>query len=177
MSQPRSPFALWASVLIRLAGSIGRLIRNLSPPRRPAPIDRLLERPAKYEDDEDENNADHHNLPLRNRASRTHARCHPDAGGCCEPLHVTAFLASDNHARAQKTDAGHNALNHAAGVGAGYRMDRQHGHGRAETQNTERAHARRLAMQIAVEPEHDSNQSRSTKPKRNVEGVHNREKF
>jgi hypothetical protein len=32
-------------------------------------------------------------------------------------------------------------------------------------------------MQIAVEPEHDSNQSRSTKPKRNVERVHNREKF
>jgi hypothetical protein len=43
-----------------------------------------------------------------------------------------AFLASDNHAGAQKTDAGHDALNHAARVGAGYRMDRQNGQGRAD---------------------------------------------
>jgi hypothetical protein len=94
-----------------------------------------------------------------------------------EPLHVMAFLASDNNARAKKTNAGHDALDYAAGIGAGYRMDRQHGHGRAETQNTERAHAGRLAMQIAVEPEHNSNQRRRTKPKRNVERVHSRRCF
>ena len=164
-------------MLTRLAGSIGRLIRNLSRPRRPAPIDRLLERPAKYKDDEDENNADHHNLPLRNRASRTHARCHPDAGGCCEPLHVMAFLASDNHACTQKTDASHDALNHAAGVGGGYRMDRQNCQGRAETQDAEGAYASLLSVQIAVKPEHDSNQGCSTEPKRNVKSVHNRKNF
>jgi hypothetical protein len=85
-----------------------------------------------------------------------------------------AFLASDNHACTQKTDASHDALNHAAGVGGGYRMDRQNCQGRAETQDAEGAYASRLSMQIAVEPEHDSNQGCSTEPKRNVESVHTR---
>src|SRR5580704_13644130 len=88
-----------------------------------------------------------------------------------------AFLASDNHACTQKTDASHDALNHAAGVGGGYRMDRQNCQGRAETQDAEGAYASRLSMQIAVEPEHDSNQGCSTEPKRNVESVHNRKNF
>jgi hypothetical protein len=85
-----------------------------------------------------------------------------------------AFLASDNHARTQETDASHDALNHAAGIAAGYRMDRQNGQGRAETQDAEGADASRLSMQIAVEPERDSKQGRSTEPKCNVESVHSR---
>ena len=64
-----------------------------------------------------------------------------------------AFLASDNHACTQKTDASHDALNHTAGVGGGYRMDRQNCQGRAETQDAEGAYASRLPMQIAVKPE------------------------
>ena len=79
---------------------VGRLICNLRRPPRPAPIERFLERPAEHENDEDENNAHRHDLPLRDRASSTHARGHPDAGRRGEPLHVMAFLASYNHARA-----------------------------------------------------------------------------
>jgi hypothetical protein len=90
---------------------------------------------------------------------------------------VTAFLASDNHARTQKTDASHDALNHAAGVAAGYRMDGQNCQGRAETQDAEGAHASRLSMQIAVQAEHDSDQGCSTEPKRNVESVHSEKNF
>jgi hypothetical protein len=118
---------------------VGRPIRNRSP--RPAPIDRFLERPAKHENDEDENNADHHDLPPGNCASRTRACGNPDNGRRGEPLYVMAFLASDNHACTQKTDASHDALNHAAGVGGGYRMDRQNCQGRAETQDAEGAYA------------------------------------
>ena len=92
-------------------------------------------------------------------------------------LYVMAFLASDNHARTQKTDASHDALNHAAGVAAGYRMDGQNCQGRAETQDAEGAHASRLSMQIAVQAEHDSDQGCSTEPKRNVEIVHSRGNF
>ena len=153
---------------------VGRLIRNLYRSPRPAPIDRFFERPAKHENDEDENDADHHDLPPCNCASRTHACGNPDDGRRGEPLYVMAFLASDNHARTQKTDASHDALNHAAGVGGGYRMDRQNCQGRAETQDAEGAYASRLSVQIAVKPEHDSNQGCSTEPKRNVESIHNR---
>jgi hypothetical protein len=87
------------------------------------------------------------------------------------PLYVMAFLASDNHARTQKTDASHDALNHAAGVGSSDRMDRQNCQGRAEALDAEGAHAGRLSMQIAIEPEHDSKQARSTEPKRSCRPV------
>ena len=165
---------LIARISLITSRCVGRPIRNLHRSPRPAPIDRFLEGPAKHENDEDENNADHHDLPSCNCASRTHACGNPDDGRRGESLYVMAFLASDNHARTQKTDASHDALNHAAGIAAGYRMDRQNGQGRAETQDAEGADAGRLSMQIAVEPEHDSNQGCSTEPKRNVESVHAR---
>ena len=56
-------------------------------------------------------------------------------------------------------------------------MDRQNCQGGAETQDAEGAYASRLSMQIAVEPEHNSNQGCSTEPKRNVESVHTSESF
>ena len=75
------------------------------------------------------------------------------------------------------TDASHDALNHAAGVAAGYRMDGQNCQGRAETQDAEGAQASRLSMQIAIQAEHDSDQGCSTEPKRNVESVHSGKNF
>ena len=63
-------------------------------------------------------------------------------------------------------------LDHAAFVAAGYHVDRQNGQRRAQAKDAERAHAGRFTMQIAVEPEQDSNHGRSTKSKRNIEGVH-----
>jgi hypothetical protein len=89
----------------RLRGRIGRPICNLRPSSRPALIDHFFETPAEHENDEDENNADYYDLPLRDRASGTDARGHPNAGRGREPLHVMTFLASDNDTRAQKTDA------------------------------------------------------------------------
>ena len=62
---------------------------------RPSPVDCFLERPAERENDQHEHNAHHDDLPLRNRASRAHARCYPDAGRRGEPVHVMAFLASE----------------------------------------------------------------------------------
>jgi hypothetical protein len=154
----------------RLRGPIGRAICNL----RPAPNDHFFETPTKHENDKNENNADRYDLPLRDRASGAHAGGHPHAGRGGEPLHMMAFLASDNDARAQETDASHDALDHAAGVSAGSPVDRQNGHSRAETQDAKRAHASRLAVQIAVEPEHDANKAGRAEPKRNVESVHDR---
>ena len=78
------------------------------PSVEPTSVDRPLFRNARrIENDEDENNADHHNLPLRDRASGTHTRGHPHADGGREPLHVMTFLASDNDTRAQKTNSEH----------------------------------------------------------------------
>jgi len=136
----------------RRRSSVRRLIRNLPRSPRPAPVDRFLERPAEREYDQHEHNADHDDLPLRNRASRAHARGHPDAGRRGEPVHVLAFLASDNHTRAEKPDARHDALDHTARVGAGHRVDRQNGQGRAQAHEAKRAHPGLLAVQIAVEP-------------------------
>jgi len=168
---------LIARISLITSRCVGRPIRNLHRSPRPAPIDRFLEGPAKHENDEDENNADHHDLPPCNGASCTQACGNPDDGRRGESLYVMAFLASDNHARTQKTDASHDALNHAAGVAAGYRMDGQNCQGRAETQDAEGAHASRLSMQIAIQAEHDSDQGCSTEPKRNVESVHSGKNF
>src|SRR5262245_51657662 len=100
------------------------------------------------------------------------ARGHPDAGRRGEPVHVLAFLASDNHTRAEKPDARHDALDHTALLGAGRRVDRQNSQGRAEAHETEGAHPGLLAMQIAVEPEPDADQGRRAEPNRDVEDVH-----
>ena len=150
---------------------VRRLIRRPARSPRPASIDRSLERPAKHEKDQHEHNADHDDLPLRNRASRAHARGHPHAGRRGEPVHVMAFLASDDNTRAEKPDARHDALDHAAVFSAGRRVDRQNGQGRAEAHEAERAHARRLAVQITVEPEQDADQGRHAEPNRDVEDV------
>src|SRR6516164_649765 len=153
------------------------MVRRAADPKaarspRPASVDRSLERPAKHEKDQHERNADHDDLPLRNRASRAHARGHPDAGRRGEPVHAMAFLASDDNSRAEKPDARHDALDHAALFAAGRRVDRQNGQGRAEAHEAERAHARRLAVQITVEPEQDADQGRHAEPNRDVEDVH-----
>lgn len=156
-----------------LRGRIGRPIRNLRPSSQPASIDHFFETPAEHENDERENNADHHDLPLRDRACGTHARGHPNAGRGRETLNVMTFLASDNDTRAQKTDARHDALDHTTGIGARYCVDRQNGQSRAEAQHAKRAHAGWLPMQIAVKAEHDTNYAGRAEPKCNVESVHN----
>jgi hypothetical protein len=161
----------------RLFGRIERPICNLRSPSRPASIDYSFETPAKYENNEDENKADHHDLPLRNRACGTHARGHPHACRGREPLDVMMFLASDNDARAQKTNARNDALDHTTGIGARYCVDRQNGQSRAEAQDAKRAHAGRLPMQIAVKPEHDANYAGRAEPECNVESVHNADIF
>jgi hypothetical protein len=161
----------------RLLGRIERPICNLRLPSRPASIDHSFETPAEYENSQHKNKADHHDLPLRNRASGTHARSHPYARRGREPMHVMTFLASDDDTRAQKTDARHDALNHTTGVGARHCVDRQNCQRRAEAQDAKRAHAGRLPMQIAVKPEHDANYAGRAEPKCNVESVHNADIF
>src|SRR6266478_8339984 len=89
----------------RRTRSVRRLIRNLTRSPRPAPVDRFLERPSEHENDEHEHNADHDDLPLRNRANRAHARGHPDAGCRGEPVHALAFLVFNNTAPTEKPDA------------------------------------------------------------------------
>src|SRR5207247_11403481 len=98
----------------RRTRSVGRLIRRPARWPQPASIDRSLERPAKHEKDQHEHNADHDDLPLRNRATPAHACGHPHAGRRGEPAHVMAFLASDNNARAEKTDARHEWIDRTA---------------------------------------------------------------
>jgi len=51
-------------------------------------------------------------------------------------------------------------------------VDRQNSQGRAEAHEAERAHARRLSVQITVEPEQDADQGRHAEPNRDVEDVH-----
>src|SRR5262249_25914505 len=89
------------------------------------------------------------------------------------PGPALAFLASANHPRAEKPDARHDALDHTALLGAGRRVDRQNGQGRAEAHEAEGAHPGLLAVQIAVEPEQDADQGRRAEPNRDVEDVHN----
>jgi hypothetical protein len=65
----------------------------------------------------------HDDLPLGDCASRTDTGGHPDAGRCRQPVDVMTFAISDNNTCAQKTDSGYDALDNAAGVGAGDGVD------------------------------------------------------
>ena len=108
----------------RQACAIWRLLPEVSHSlARPTLVDCFLERPAKNQNDEDQRSPQHDDLPLGDCASRTDTGGHSDAGRCRQPVDVMTFAISDNNTCAQKTDSGHDALDNAAGVGAGDGVD------------------------------------------------------
>jgi len=85
---------------------------------------------------------------------------------------VVIFAASDDDTRAQESDPGHDALNHPAGIGGTGVPDRQDGQCRAKRHKAKRAHARGLAVKIAVETKQHAGERRRTKPYRYLKSVH-----
>ena len=132
----------------RVARLLRRLDRLLA---RPVPADCLLERPAESQDDENEHGSQHDDLPLGDGASRADASGDPDTGRSRQPVYEMTFAVPDDDAGAQKSDAGHDALDDAARVGAGALVDGQDRQCRPEANEAKRAHARRLAVKVTIE--------------------------
>jgi len=88
---------------------------------------------------------------LRNRTSRAHARGHPDAGRRGETVHVMAFLASDNHTRAEKPDARHDSLDHTACVGDPHPTALRHPCSEGHTENPVHRAARKHTLRSFLE--------------------------
>ena len=79
----------------------------------------------------------------------------------------------NDDAGTEKSDAGEDALNDSAGgvgnIGAdNSRVRKQHHDGGGEADQAERAHADRLAMQVAIEPDGAGRDGRCTQAKRNL---------
>jgi hypothetical protein len=87
-------------------------------------------------------------------------------------MYAMTFVISDNDACAQKPDSGHDTLDNAARVGAAAALDRKNGQCRPEANEAKRAHARWLAVKIAIKAHYGANQGRSAEPQGDVEGVH-----
>jgi len=87
-------------------------------------------------------------------------------------MHAMARATANNDAGAEKADASDYALDDPARIGAGPRVNRQNRECRAEADKAKRAHARRLAVQIAIETEYDPGEGRSAQPQCDFEGAH-----
>src|SRR6476620_3188560 len=85
---------------------------------------------------------------------------------------MAASVTANDDARAQKTNAGDNTLDHAtriSHVGMTKCSNRQ---GRTQSNQSECANPRRLSVKIAVESEEHTDQSRCRQPKKNIEYLH-----
>src|SRR5258708_181777 len=111
------------------------------------------------------------NPPLSDTAGNAKARGKPGACGAGEPAHPKMMLRMDNDARAEKADAGEDALNDAAAGIGNFRMiggwiGQHHDHGGCKTYQTKRLHADRFVPRIPNEPHHAALKRLSTPPHR-----------
>lgn len=96
-------------------------------------------------------------MPFAGTAHDTYACSKPDAGSTGEAMHPFARLAMHDNAGTKESDSGKDALNDATGgvgnFGVGNSSIRKQNHDcRGKSDQSERADADRLAVQIAVEP-------------------------
>jgi len=87
-------------------------------------------------------------------------------------MYEMTFAVPDDDAGAQKSNAGHDALDDAARVGAGALVDGQDRQCRPEANEAKRAHARCLAVKVTIETQYDADQGRSAEAQGDVDGVH-----
>ncbi len=101
---------------------------------------------------------DRDNPPLPDTASDPNAGREPGTGRAGESVNPKMILRVDNDARAEKADAGEDALNDAAaGVGnfhmIGGWIGQHHDHCRGQTYQTKRLQADRFVLKIAIKPD------------------------
>ena len=87
-------------------------------------------------------------------------------------MDVLAFVVSDNDASTQETDSSYNSLDDPARIGAAALANGKDNQRRANPHQAQRANAGWLAVKVAVKAKYDADQSRSTEPQDDVEGVH-----
>lgn len=134
----------------------------------------LLERPAEMKHHQRQDEPDHDDLPGADGADDAHAGGQPCERRGGQAVDVTPLSAHDD-AGADEPDAGGDALYDARGGGAVADLDgRHHRQRRAECDQAERAHAGRLAVQVAVDAERGAGERRRAEAQGDVEQVHAR---
>ncbi len=98
------------------------------------------------------------NAPLPDTAGDANTGRQPGAGRAGKPVNPKMMLRMDNNARAEKANAGEDALNDAAaGIGnflmIGRWFGQQHDHGGGKTHQTKGLQADRFALKIAIKPD------------------------
>ena len=107
------------------------------------------------------------NTPLPDTADDADAGREPGTGGAGQPADPEMAAGVDDDAGAEKADAGEDALDDAAG-GVGNNpdvigMDQHHHHGGGKADQTQRLQADRLAVKVAIEPDHAAGERRDAK--------------
>ena len=106
-------------------------------------------------DGERDRDGDPYNPPLSDPAGNADAGREPGAGGAGQPADPEVMLGADDDAGAEKTNAGEDALDDAAGGIGNLRAFRRwigqhHHHGGGKPDQTQRLQSDRLAVQIAI---------------------------
>jgi len=149
---PVQPALIWGPPPAIAGGSISRMCRRKS-------------------DHRDHRRADQQHPPFTDAAHHADGCRQPDAGRGRQIVDVLALLAADDHAGAEKADAGHDALDDAAHIAvaiAGGDDDLRSG----EADQRQRPHAGWLAVQVAVEPERCARERGRSQPQDDLGGVH-----
>ena len=98
------------------------------------------------------------NSPLPDTAGDPNAGREPGAGRAGKPVNPKMMLRVDNDTRAEKANAGEDALNDAAASVGNVRMiggwiGQHHDHCRGQTYQTKRLQADRFVLKIAIKPD------------------------
>src|SRR5579863_7165326 len=133
----------------------------------------FLEPAAEQEHGKGKHQADENEAPFADRAGDAERGGEPGAGRRGQPVHAAFLSRPQDDTGAEKADAGDDALHDAARrrniPGSGRRHHRERG---AEPDEAQRAHARGLAVDFAVEPERGADERRQAEPERDFKRVH-----
>src|SRR5712692_10423130 len=100
---------------------------------REVQMQRLFQRTAEHKNGEDERHAHENDTPLGDAAGHPDASRQPGTGRRGQSMNALAVDVADDHAGAQKADAGQDALNDPAdGIDVAAARDRHDGQRRAE---------------------------------------------
>ena len=116
------------------------------------------------------------NPPLSDTAGDSNAGREPGAGRAGKPVNPKMMLRVDNDARAEKADAGEDALNDAAAGVGNFRMiggwiDQHHDHRGGKTHQTKRLQPDRFAPKIAIKPDQAARKRGDAKAQQNLRPI------
>ena len=132
----------------------------------------LLQGAAEGQDKHHKWSAQQNDRPIGDPAdsAATGGQPHASCGG--ESVDHFGLIAPNDDTRADKADPGHDSLNDAARIRADTAAHAKHNCCRTKRNEAQRAHARRFAVKVTVEPERDANHRCNDKAQRDIDYIH-----